>query len=250
MSAIAAAQGAACVADPGDQLAVARRVRLALRNGAIEHARLSHLQRLLRLPGLAGDKRGTGGSQVILRRRILADPRARQGRGDPGSRIARHDIAGLVGPRQRLADADLMAWPRAGSTVSAGWCQRLGRRDAHRKRGAGAYYARRAADNSRVQRLPREIKELRGRYAGQISGNFAHDALIRLAMMRLQIFGQMMRGVALAGAMTHHDDLSARELRRPRSFRSTRVLPAPVGPAPGIGPCARGDAGNDAGRRV
>jgi len=117
MSAIAAAQGAACVADPGDQLAVARRVRLALRNGAIEHARLSHLQRLLRLPGLAGDKRGTGGSQVILRRRILADPRARQGRGDPGSRIARHDIAGLVGPRQRLADADLMAWPRAGSTV-------------------------------------------------------------------------------------------------------------------------------------
>jgi hypothetical protein len=74
--------------------------------------------------------------------------------------------------------------------------------------------------------------------------------LIRLAMMRLQIFGQMMRGVALAGAMTHHDDLSARELRRPRSFRSTRVLPAPVGPAPGIGPCARGDAGNDAGRRV
>ena len=99
MSAIAAAQGAACVADPGDQLAVARRVRLALRNGAIEHARLSHLQRLLRLPGLAGDKRGTGGSQVILRRRILADPRARQGRGDPGSRIARHDIAGLVAGR-------------------------------------------------------------------------------------------------------------------------------------------------------
>jgi len=37
-----------------------------------------------------------------------------------------------------------------------------------------------------VQRLPREIKELRGRYAGQISGNFAHDALIRLAMMRLR----------------------------------------------------------------
>ena len=69
VSAVATAQRVARIADLGDKLAVTRRIGLALWHRAIERPRLRHLQRLLRLPGAPGDERGTGGLQVIVRRR-------------------------------------------------------------------------------------------------------------------------------------------------------------------------------------
>ena len=94
--AVATAQGLTRIPDPGDQLAVTRHVRLALRNRTIECPRLRHLQRLLRLPGAASDERGTGGFQIILRGRSFADCRLRQGGRDIGSRIGGRNIARVV----------------------------------------------------------------------------------------------------------------------------------------------------------
>ena len=68
---------------------------------------------------------------------------------------------------------------------------------------------RRAGKRSRAQRLPRQIKELRGGDAGQICDNFTNNALIGFAVMRSQVFGQVMRGVALTRSMADDDDFAA-----------------------------------------
>jgi hypothetical protein len=66
-----------------------------------------------------------------------------------------------------------------------------------------------ADDMSRMQSFARKGKELRLRDTGEISADFTNDTQICLAVMRFQIFGQMMRGVALAASMTDDDDLAA-----------------------------------------
>ena len=67
----------------------------------------------------------------------------------------------------------------------------------------------RAGGRSHPQNVSRQIEELGGRDAGEIGDDFTNDASIGLRVMRLEIFCQMMRGVALACSVAGHDEFAA-----------------------------------------